>query len=333
MSKKCLGCGIMLQDENVKTPGYTTSLDNDYCMRCFRLKNYGEYESASKDEKEFLEMLESINKTNDLVVYLVDALNIPEDLSIIRKRLHNKLLLVINKRDVLPKSVNDNKLIDYFKTRYDFFDDVIVISSEKNYNIDLLLSKIKYYETSKNVYIVGYTNAGKSSLINKLIKNYSESDRELTISPLPTTTLSTIHIDINDHLTLIDTPGLVDTSSLTNYVATDELKKINSKKEIRPRTYQIKKGYSLIIDKYVRIDYVDGEKNSLTLYMSDSVECKKVLTDKHDDLMNLNKTEFNIHHNNDIVISGLGFIKATYKGKFNIYLDRKIKFFVRDNLI
>ena len=27
--KRCLGCGIVLQDENVLQEGYTTSLDND----------------------------------------------------------------------------------------------------------------------------------------------------------------------------------------------------------------------------------------------------------------------------------------------------------------
>ena len=333
MSKKCLGCGVPLQDENVKKEGYTTSLENDYCMRCFRLKNYGEYERVTKSGSEYIELLNSINKTKDLVIYEVDFLNIPEDLNNIRKYLDNKILLVINKRDVIPKSVNDNKIIEYFKERYDFFNDVIIISSEKNYNIDYLLSRIKFYQTTKNVYIIGNTNAGKSTLINKLIKNYSESDRQLTISPLPTTTLSTINIDINDYLTVIDTPGLVDEESLTSYVDTDELKKLNPKKEIKPRTFQIKKGYSLIIDKYARIDYIDGEKNSLTLYISNLIDAKKVLTSKHDDLTDLNKNEVNISFNKDIVIDGRGFIKVVEKGKFNLYLDRKVKYFTRDNLI
>lgn len=333
MSKKCLGCGVILQDDNVKMEGYTTSLENDYCMRCFRLKNYGEYERVTKSNDEYIELLNSINKTKDLVIYEVDFLNIPENLDDIKKYLDNKKILVINKRDVIPKSVNDNKIIEYFKEKYDFFNDVIIISSEKNYNIDYLLSRIKFYQTTRNVYIIGYTNAGKSTLINKLIKNYSDSDRELTISPLPTTTLSTINIDINDYLTVIDTPGLVDESSLTSYVESSELKKLNPKKEIKPRTFQIKKGYSLIIDKYARIDYVDGEKNSLTLYISNALDVKKIVTDRHDTLTNLNKNEVSVSFNKDIVIDGLGFIKVVDKGKFNLYLDRRVKYFTRDNLI
>ena len=41
MNKKCLGCGVELQDENMLLDGYTVNLENDLCKRCFRLKNYG----------------------------------------------------------------------------------------------------------------------------------------------------------------------------------------------------------------------------------------------------------------------------------------------------
>ena len=31
--KKCMGCGVILQDENILQEGYTTSLENDICQR------------------------------------------------------------------------------------------------------------------------------------------------------------------------------------------------------------------------------------------------------------------------------------------------------------
>lgn len=48
MNKKCLGCGVELQDENMLLDGYTVNLENDLCQRCFRLKNYGEYQADRK---------------------------------------------------------------------------------------------------------------------------------------------------------------------------------------------------------------------------------------------------------------------------------------------
>ena len=38
--KKCRGCGIVLQDENVLLDGYTTNLENDLCQRCFKMKHF-----------------------------------------------------------------------------------------------------------------------------------------------------------------------------------------------------------------------------------------------------------------------------------------------------
>ena len=276
--KKCAGCGVLLQDQNVLQEGYTTSLDNDICQRCFKMKNYGEYQVVTKSNEEYLEILKDVSRTNDLVLYVTDLLNLERDIEKIREVITNKMILVLNKMDVLPKSVKEHKLIDYLKSKDISFEEVIVISVNKNYNIDYLLSKIQEHQTSYNVYVVGHTNAGKSSLINKLIKNYSDNDsRELTMSPLPSTTLNTVKIEINKYLTLIDTPGLVDTGSILNYVDEKMVKKISPKKEIKPRTYQLRKNQSIIIEDFVRIDYVEGEKNSFTLFISNDLKVKRLL--------------------------------------------------------
>ena len=331
--KKCLGCGVTLQDENVLLEGYTVNLENDLCQRCFRLKNYGEYQSTTRTNEEYKEILENVGKTKDLVIYVTDLLNIEQDLFNIREFLPNKILLVLNKRDVIPRSVKDEKIINYFKEKYDFFVDIVVVSSEKNINLDLLLRRIKFFQVTKNIYVCGQTNAGKSSLINRLIKNYSESKQELTISPIPSTTLDSITIEINDHLTIIDTPGLIDEEAITNYVSEKELKSILPKKEIKPRTYQIKAGQSLLIGDLVRLDYIEGEKNSFTLYMSNSIKVKRISSLRNDSLKNLSKRTYQLPFNQDIVIKGLGFVKIVNRGVVDMYLNQRVGTFLRDNLI
>ena len=331
--KKCQGCGVVLQDENVLLEGYTVNLENDLCQRCFRLKNYGEYQATTKTNEEYQEILNTVGKTKDLVIYVTDLLNIEQDLFDIRKFLPNKILLVLNKRDVIPKSVKDEKIIKYFKEKYDFFVDIVVVSSEKNINLDLLLRRIKFFQVTRNVYVCGHTNAGKSSLINRIIKNYSESEQELTISPLPSTTLNLVNIEINDYLTIIDTPGLIDEESITNYVSEESLKKILPKKEIKPKTYQLRSGQSLIIGDFLRLDYVDGEKNSFTLYMSNNIKVKRIISSRHDDLKNMSKRTYQLPFNQDIVIKGLGFVKVVNRGVVDIYINQRVGTFLRDNLI
>ena len=332
--KKCMGCGVMLQDENVLQEGYTTSLENDICQRCFRMKNYGEYQMIAKSNEEYLSILKSVGETKDLVLYITDLLNVDKDIAKVRQLVPNKMILVLNKKDVLPKSVKEEKLIQYFKDMDLDFEEIIVVSVNKNYNIDYLLKRIKYYQTSRNVYAIGHTNAGKSSLINKLIKNYSDKTQEITMSPLPSTTLSTITIEINDYLTLIDTPGLIDNRSILNMVDAKMVKKISPIKEIKPKTYQIRKNQSIIIEDFLRIDYVEGAKNSFTLYMSNSLKVKRLLNASNkDDLKNLNKTTYQVKYGEDLVVSGLGFIKMVDKCEIDVYLDQNVDTFLRKNLI
>lgn len=332
--KRCQGCGVLLQDENILQEGYATNKENDLCQRCFRMKNYGEYQVVTKSNDEYVNILKGVGETKDLVLYITDLLNLEQNLEEIRSIIDNKMILVLNKKDVFPQSVKEEKLKQYIEKKNLNFEEIIVISTAKNYNIDYLLKRIKFYQTSKNVYVIGHTNAGKSSLINKLIKNYSTNLQELTESPLPSTTLSTITIDIDEHLTLIDTPGLVDNGSILNHVDRDMVKRINAKKEIKPRTYQLKKNQSIIIEDLVRIDYVEGEKNSFTLFISNDLRVRRLLNlINNSELKDKNKITYQMKYDEDLVISGLGFVKIVDKGTIDIYVDKDVDTFIRRSLI
>lgn len=332
--KKCLGCGVVLQSENILQEGYTTNLENDICQRCFRLKNYGEYQIVTKSNEEYLDILRGVGETKDLVLYVTDLLNLEKNISEIRNLLPNKMILVLNKKDALPKSVKEEKLKKYFADMDIHFEDIIVISAFKNLNIDHLLKRVKMLQTTKNVYIVGHTNAGKSTLINKLIQNYSDSDQELTMSPLPSTTLNTVKIEINEHLTIIDTPGLVDNGSILNNCDQKLVKKISPKKEIKPRTYQLKKNQSIVIEDLIRIDYVEGDRNSFTVFVSNDIKVKRLLNSgNRKELKDLNKTTYDVKYDEDLVINGLGFVKIVDKGVIDVYIDKNVDVFLRKSLI
>ena len=332
--KKCLGCGVVLQDANILQDGYTTSIENDICQRCFRLKNYGEYQVVTKSNEEYVNILKGVAETKDLVLYVTDLLNLEKNLDQIRNLIPNKMILVLNKKDALPKSVKETKLINYLESMNIHFEEVIVISANKNYNIDHLLRRIKFHQTSKNVYVVGHTNAGKSSLINKLIQNYSDKVQELTMSPLPSTTLNTVSIEINDYLTLIDTPGLVENGSILNHVDEKMVKKISPRKEIKPKTYQLRKNQSIIIEDLIRIDYVEGEKNSFTVYVSNDLSVKRLLnSSNHNTLKDLNKITYQVKYDEDLAITGLGFVKIVDKCVIDVYVDKDVETYVRKSLI
>lgn len=331
--KYCVGCGVRLQDSNVLFEGYTSDLSNDLCSRCFRLNHYGDYVITAKSNDEYIDILKSVNDTKDLVLYVVDLLNIENDIKMIREYISNRLILVLTKRDVLPLSVNDEKIKDYFSKLGLDYQDIIIISAKKNYNVDDLYRIIKLNKSSKNVYVVGHTNVGKSTLIMKMIDNYSENKCNLTVSPLPSTTLNKINIKLSDDLTLIDTPGLVDRGNIVNYVDIETLKKINAKKEIKPITHQVREGSSMVIKDILRIDYKEGSKNSFTFYVSNELDVDKINTKNASSPDNMTLRTFDVSYYQDLVINGLGFIKITEKCKIDVYAPSNVEIFLRSSLI
>lgn len=324
---KCIGCGALLQDNDCNKEGYIKDINKELCNRCFRIRNYGEYEISNKTNADYIPILKEIDKTNDLVVLVLDLFNV-QNIDNICEYLNNDILLVLTKRDVMPSSLYEEKLLNYFNHRNII--DKVIISSKKNYNFDELIYKINKYKKSKNAYIVGYTNSGKSTMINKLMKDYSNNESKITTSIMPSTTLNTIEIVLNENLNLIDTPGLLLNDSIYDKVNVQELKKIIPNKEIKPTIYQVKVPQTIIVDKYLRIDV--NPHNDIVLFFSNNLNIDRKFKNTSF-LMDEQKIELEVNDNHDIVINGLGFIKVKKKCKIIIYTLKDIKVFIRPSLI
>lgn len=336
MTKKCLGCGAVFQSGNPLSEGFIEEENYEksiICKRCFRIKNYGEYSIVNKAKEDYEKIFENIKNKKDLVLFLCDIFTLDDTLEYLNG-FKGPVILVITKKDLLPKSVKESKLLDYIKKNYNLNAiGVIFVSSIKNYNLDRLKNVILKYKTSNNVYLVGNTNAGKSTLINGIIKAYGKRDTLITTSSLPATTLEVMEIKIDDNLTLIDTPGLVTNDNYLTDLEPLEVKRISPKVEIKPRTYQMKPNQSLLVGDYARIDYLSNDKNSFTLYLSNEIKVERINLNTNDKMRNLNKTSFDLENNKDIVISGLLFCKITKKANVNIYTKNNVKVYQRDNLI
>ncbi len=326
---KCIGCGSVLQSEDSNQVGYTRDLEKPLCERCFRIRNYSDYKLVSNNNEEFIDILNNIGHKDALVLLVVDLFNMPNMLSSLNQYLSNDVLLVLTKRDLLPRDVYDVKLKKYFADLPLHIVDSIIVSSIKNNHIDELLNMIRQYQKGREVYVVGFTNAGKSTLINHLLTSYTGEKPVITTSMLPSTTIGVIKIAIDDTLTLIDTPGLLDEHSLINYVSIDTLKKIIPKREIKPRSYQIKGRQSLIIDELLRLDSTD---NNLIFFIANDLEIKRKYNNS-DELKNLCHHIVKAHAYEDIVISGLGFIKVMKDEDVDIYTKEEVEVYTRKSLI
>ena len=144
--------------------------------------------------------------------------------------------------------------------------------------------------------------------------------------------MNNIKIPISEKLNLIDTPGIVDNTNIINHVEKKMYKKLNSKKEIHPKTFQVSKKQSLIVDDLLRINYIDGDMNSITFYTPNEIKVKR-LRFRSDKLTDLTRKIIDIKYGEDLVISGLGFIKIVAGCQIELFINKDISVFTRKSMI
>ncbi|AJY76249.1 ribosome biogenesis GTPase YqeH [Paenibacillus beijingensis] len=290
----CAGCGAALQTAEKDKPGFVpeAALKREpvICQRCFRIKNYNEASTVALDHDEFLRLLGSIGGTDSLVVHIVDLFDFEGSLISGLQRFvgGNPVLLVVNKIDLLPKGTNYNRIRNWVqrqaKSQGLRVVDVVLCSAKRNMGFEHVIDALEQFRGRRDVYVVGATNVGKSTLINRLIRDYSDLDRELTVSRYPGTTLDAVRIPLDDGNFIIDTPGIVYPSRLTEMVPREVLQALLPDKPIKPFVYQLNPGQTLFMGSLVRFDYVDGERLSFTLYVSGGLPVHRTKLERADEL-------------------------------------------------
>ncbi len=288
---KCVGCGIKLQNKNVNEVGYTPNLNNELCERCFKLKNYNVLTNKGiniDNDK----LINKINELNTCVLFLVDFINLDSEVIDAYKKIKSKKILIITKADIIPKNIKYQKLIQNIKNIYEIKEDLILTSSKTKLNIKTI-TKICLEE--KNICLAGFTNAGKSSLINALVGS------DITVSKKSNTTQDFIKLNV-DGINIYDAPGFMSNINRENI----------PRSIIRPITYQFpSKHYLLIQDIKLNIlensnftIYVGNEANIIRRKENENVECKII-----------------VPKNSDVIIKGFCFIN--FKNTCMISLNTK----------
>ena len=292
---KCKGCGIILQSEDKKKIGYTPDLKNELCQRCFKLKNYNTLinNGVNIDNDK---LIKKINNLNVHVLFLVDFLNIDSEVIDLYKRINANKTLVITKEDIIPKNIIKERLIKNIKDIYEIDEDVILTSTKFTKNISNIESICL---KEKKVLLAGYTNAGKSSLINKMIGS------DITVSSRENTTQDFIKLNV-DGVTIYDAPGFMSNTK----------RDIVSKNIIKPKTYQLPSKHYL---KFNNIKLNVSEDSNITLYLPD-----EVIINRRREINNIT-CDVLIPKNSDLVIKGVGFIKFSKTSLVSITSDYEIR--------
>jgi len=338
----CIGCGVLIQTVDEEKAGFTpaSSLTRNedgivYCRRCFRLKNYNEIIDTELTGDDFLKILQGIADQNALVVNIIDVFDVAGTIvkGLIRHIGGNDLIVAANKIDLLPRSVNRGKIKHWLNKEIRDMGvkpiDIEIISAERGHGINALMEMVSKYRRGRDVYVVGCTNVGKSTFINRLIREYAgESGTLITTSHFPGTTLDIIAIPLDRKSSIIDTPGVVNEEQLVHYIDKKDFKVITPKKEIKPQVYQLNPSQTLYVGGLVRLDFVEGARTGFVTHFSNDLKIHRTKLERADNLWEahagglltpvvrdegqlrvIKRHVFYVKNEKvDIVISGLGFV-------------------------
>lgn len=119
--------------------------------------------------------------------------------------------------------------------------------------------------------------AGKSSLINAMKKLGGTGGKsEPTVAPVPGTTLGLLRvpgIPLGPKHRTFDTPGVPHSYQLTSRLNLDELAAVLPRRRLKPRTYRIPVGSSILIGGLARVDVISAPSATVyvTFFVSDEI--------------------------------------------------------------
>ncbi|WP_159886508.1 ribosome biogenesis GTPase YqeH [Paenibacillus puerhi] len=363
----CSGCGVRLQTEDAQKLGYVpaSALTRTplICQRCFRIKNYNESSSITLNQDDFLRLLTHVGSTESLVVNIVDLFDFEGSMisGLARFVGKNPIVLVVNKIDLLPKVTNYNRILNWVQRQVKEAGlrvvEVVLCSAKKNMGFERVIEAIEEHRKGRDIYVVGATNVGKSTLINRLIRDYSDLDAELTTSQYPGTTLDLVRIPMDDGSSIIDTPGIVYKHRMTELVGKKDLMKLMPDKPVKPLVFQLNERQTVFFGSLARFDFVQGERQSFTFYVSNALKAHRTKLEKADALYEehkggilsppaleelellpaLTKHAIRIPKGKpmDVSISGIGWIKANSEAGADlvIHVPKGVKVALRESLI
>lgn len=349
MENKCLGCGVLLQNDNQDEIGYVIDLKMDYCQRCFRMIHYDQHK-----ENDFLPdndlIIEQLSKLDGNFVWIIDIFDLDSSLNSVLVDFYRQhsCNIILNKCDLLPAKINYEKLGEYVLKRIKKLDIKSKAIITRGVNDDFIGVFNDYINIeSKPVIMTGLANVGKSTIINHLLQ-----DKVVTVNRYPATTININEI-ITDDYHIIDTVGIVPKDSMQMYLSKKQLKTVVPVKKIRPIVYQLMENQSLSIGGLARIDILNNKKANVVVYVSNLLKIRRNKFENADKFWNNNygkelvpvlescrsfsdmkKHSFINKGKNEYFISGLGFVTVnSEKAEIVIYTAPQINVNVRKAMI
>ena len=194
---RCYHCGAVLQSKNKNESGYIEKelLEAEnaeqlvlYCRTCHDKMSVINAGMLGQDvDDEILKVLDDAVATDALILWVVDLFNFNGTLNpdVVKKVKNNKVTIIGTKRDLFSKKVKDEDLKAYLKERFNEVGiepyGIFLFGNEDNVVDDEYIKTLNKAREGHDVYLIGTTASGKTSLINRMLKFFTNTISSLLI--------------------------------------------------------------------------------------------------------------------------------------------------------
>lgn len=290
---RCYNCGDILQYKNKDVSGYVPEgillQDNAeeqviYCETCYaRMKavNTGLLEEDADDD--ILTILDEAVISDALILWVVDLFSFNGFLSHRVADKLNKLDVIVigNKFDLFPRTVKEATVKLFLKERFAEVGivpkKILVFGNSDDFDSKKVLSDLEHDRAGRDVYMIGSSVSGKTSLINKALKAYSNNSKRIIKTEIyPNTNAKILEIPFDKESTFYEVPGFSLINSTLGKVEKDVIRMIIPKEKIDVKTVHLREGDAFIIGSLGAFVLESGKYTSMKFYSSEMVEIKKV---------------------------------------------------------
>lgn len=319
--RRCNHCGVVLQRVDKDRKGYISvpyehmPLDQIvYCDDCYHKMQVNIGGASQKVSEDVLTILRDAVATDALIVYVVDLFLANGSLKkeLIDRIKRNKVLVIGSKRDLLPQKADDEKIKQFIFTAFEEAGvkpiDVVLVSASKNYQIDLLKETISKHREKHDVYVIGSSLSGKTTIIDKLLMNYENKTRkQIRSEHYPNTNSLVLHIPLDKSSSLYQLPGFELDDTAIGLVEKNLWKYIIPKKEIKARKFRLSEGETIVVGGLGAVSVDEGKTAEVHAYFSDAVELKKMASKNTDLFFKTNLVRKELRPVSEIITSFINF--------------------------
>ena len=315
------------------------------CVRCFQLRHYNR--PFDLEEAAVLRVIPS----DALGIVILDLFDLEVAfLSRLPRVFSGEFLLVVNKVDLFPDSMNASKTKEYLRRLAREYGlkplDVLVVSAKSGDGVDDLIDTLSRFSHDE-MYLLGPTNSGKSSLLNQLLRRL-DVVHEVTVSLFANTTLDHIGIQL-DRVMLYDTPGFVRERHIHHYLS-DSLKDIIPTKQLKPQTIQLTKPGVIFLGGFARLEF--DHTNGVSFFVAPKLVLHKSSFENADSFFQTHQfttlthpsakevsllgawvfDTIRVESDEDLVIEGIGFVRIAVTATVKIYHYANVAVYVRPSV-